>query len=231
MLNYDSLKSNIDIIYDKVGVSAEASGRGFQDITIIAATKMQDTESIKVINKLGIMTIGENRVQELLSKYDDKIDVKWHFIGQLQTNKVKYICDKVELIQSLDRLPLAEQINKEAIKRGIVANTLIEVNVANELSKGGIIISNINEFARQVNEYTNINVQGIMSVVPDTEDKDKLEYYFKTLKDSYDELGLIDGIDNKYLSMGMSNDYEQAIECGSNMVRLGRIIFGYGSRL
>jgi pyridoxal phosphate enzyme (YggS family) len=169
--------------------------------------------------------LGENRVQELVAKYDPRY--RWHLIGQLQTNKVKYIIDKVELIHSLDRIELAKEIEKQATKHGKVQSCLVEINLRGEASKGGIKPEDTLEFVRSLKDYKHIKIEGIMSVLPNVSTKE--------LDTLYDELDLIfdkvkkieqDNVEIKYLSAGMSGDYKVALNHKSNVLRLGRLIFG-----
>ncbi len=198
--------------------------------TVVAATKTVAPEIMnRIYSELGIEIVGENRVQELLSKYDEAAECKrWHFIGQLQTNKVKYIADKVELIQSCDRLSLAQEIERQCAKLSKRMSVFIEVNMAGEESKGGVSSSNLVEFATKVSAFEHIKVEGVMSVLPNLEDKAELRAYYKKLYNAYEELkrANIDNTDIKYLSAGMSGDWEIALESGANMIRLGSALFG-----
>lgn len=197
------------------------------DVTIVCATK---TVSPSVMNgiydQLGLGIVGENRVQELLSKYDEASDCKsWHFIGQLQTNKVKYIIDKVDLIQSLDRLSLAKEIQKQAERIGKVQEVLVEVNMAGEDTKGGATPEETVAFIEELEGFKNVKVRGVMSVLPNLEDKALLDGYYAKLYKLYEEVKRAkSGID--YLSAGMSGDWERAVGHGANMIRLGSILFG-----
>lgn len=198
--------------------------------TVVAATKMVEPSVMNMIkDELGIDIVGENKVQELLSKYDTATNCKrWHIIGQLQTNKVKYIADKVEMIQSLDRLNLAVEIEKQCAKLNKVMNVLVEVNMAGEESKGGQNPETTIDFIRSLTEFKHIKVQGLMSVLPNLEDKNELARYYKRLYNLFDQVKKenIDGVDIKYLSAGMSGDYQIALENGANMIRLGSCLFG-----
>ena len=197
---------------------------------VVAATKTVSPEIMNQIkSELGIDIVGENKVQELLSKYEQAQNCKrWHFIGQLQTNKVKYIADKVELIQSCDRLSLCEEIDKRCAKLSKTMSVFLEVNMAQEESKGGVLPQNLVEFCQNVSRFKNIKVEGVMSVLPNLEDKTLLRSYYKNLYSAFDELkrAKIDNTDIKYLSAGMSGDWEIALECGANMIRLGSSLFG-----
>ena len=198
-----------------------------RDITLIAASKTQTSETIDEFVKVAPeFILGENRVQELVSKYNP--NYTWHMIGQLQANKVKYIIDKVELIHSLDRVALADEIEKQATKHNKVMDCLIEINMGAEITKGGVAPSDVNAFIDSVRAYSHINVKGVMAVLPNMEDKVALGNMYKDLYNIYEEAKKLDGgnVDIKYLSAGMTNDYEIALDNGSNMIRLGRVLFG-----
>lgn len=189
---------------------------------IIAATKTRTAEEIKIAISSGfISSCGENRVQELLAKYEK--NVVWDFIGRLQTNKVKYIIDKVRIIHSLDRLELAVEIDKQANKISKVQDCLIEINAGKEESKGGIILEDLPEFLDTLGNYKHINIIGLMAVVP----KGLSEIMSRKIFDSiYTEFIKFSDTNFRCLSMGMSDDYLSAVKSGANMVRLGRAIFG-----
>lgn len=189
---------------------------------LVAATKTQPIESIREAMATGlVLAAGENRVQELTEKYVP--DFRWDFIGQLQTNKVKYIVGKVGLIHSVDRLPLAETIERECAKRGLNADILIEINSGREESKGGIFIEDAERFLGELDKFEHIRVRGLMAVAPAYLEEDDLRRTFDEVYETYRRLS---GGDFCYLSMGMSNDYLTAVRCGANLVRLGRAIFG-----
>ncbi len=197
------------------------------NITIVCATKTVPCEVMNdIYNQLGLGIVGENRVQELLSKYEDaNLCKSWHFIGQLQTNKVKYIIDKVDLIQSVDRLNLAVEIDKQAKKISKTQDILVEVNMADEVTKGGATPDEVFAFIDEIEKLDNIRVKGLMSVLPNLEDKALLGEYYKKLFNLYDEVKRCKtGIE--YLSAGMSGDWEIAVDNGANMIRLGSILFG-----
>lgn len=203
------------------------TNRRFEDITVIAATKMQNVDVLNEFKQNGLI-FGENRVQELIDKYPYIDGVNWHFIGQLQTNKVKYIIDKVELIHSVDRIELATEINKQANKIGKIQNVLLEVNIGGEESKGGVNSENIDKLIEQILLYKNVKICGLMTVMPlieiDFNPYEKMRKLYDDKKKTYKEA------DWKYLSMGMSADYIEAIKYGSNMIRLGRVLFGERNR-
>lgn len=221
---------NYKIIKDKVEKAAFKSKRKMEDISILAATKTVDVELINHAIQSGIKHIGENRVQEFLSKYDelDKNSVDCQFIGRLQTNKVKYIVDKVSCIQSVDSVKLAKEISRISTKENINMNILIEVNVGSEESKGGISYSQLYEFIDEVRQFNNIFIQGLMTIPPISDENSQLSAYFDKMYQYYVDIQgkKLDNVDMNYLSMGMSSDYELAIEHGANMVRIGSSLFG-----
>ena len=201
-----------------------------EDVKLIAVTKTYDSEYINEAVACGVTDIGENKVQEILNKYD-AVDssVRWHLIGHLQTNKVKQIIDKVSLIHSVDSMKLAKEIQKRAESKGIIVNILIQVNPAQEESKFGIGTDETEKLIREIlDNCPNIRVRGLMLIAPLETDPEKSRPYFRIVKEQYDELGKIDHKNLKfdYLSMGMSMDYKIAVAEGSNMVRIGSSIFG-----
>lgn len=191
------------------------------NITVVAATKGQTADTINMLPNNGINIAGENRVQEMLSKYDsiDK-SITFHMIGQLQTNKVKYIINKVSLIQSVDRLNLAQEIDKQAKKNNLVMPVLVELNLGGEENKGGVSVSGFDKLVDEINRLPNIQLQGIMTVMP----KNAHSGLYKQMYIIYNNLR-VSNSNIKYLSMGMSDDYQIALDNGSNMLRLGRAIF------
>jgi len=219
----DLLLKNIEDIRQKIGD---------KPVTLLAVTKTVPVERINIaITQGGIRHIGENRVQELLQKYDhlacrDQLHI--HLIGTLQTNKVKYIIDKVEMIQSVDSYKLIDEIQKQAAKINKVQDILIEVNVGAEDSKGGISPDELPNVLQYLQKCANIRWRGLMCIPPISDDRDQLLSYFSGLKkllvDNIDEK--LDNIDDYVLSMGMSGDYEIAMEAGSTMIRVGSSIFG-----
>lgn len=223
------IQDNIDAIRKRVAEAAERSGRKFEDIMIIAVTKTVDTDRIQQAVSCGMKELGENRVQELCDKYDI-IDhsCSWHLIGHLQTNKVKYIADKVKLIHSLDRLELAEEIQKRAEKLNRIIDVLLQVNIAEEESKFGMHKDKVMDFVQTIAKYPNIRVKGLMTIAPLAENPEDVRWVFREAKKLLIDIKAenIDNIAMDYLSMGMSGDFETAIEEGSNIVRIGTAIFG-----
>ena len=225
----DFVCGNIERVRERVSAAELRSGRKSGDVRIIAVTKTVEPERILKAIDCGITEIGENRVQELMEKYDI-IDrgCSWHLIGHLQTNKVKYIADKVSLIHSLDRMELAEEIQKRAGKAGRIMEALVQVNIAGEETKSGISPEQALDFVRTLSGFGNIRVKGLMTIAPIAENPGDVRWVFAGLRKLLIDIRKenIDNIDMECLSMGMSNDFETAIEEGSNMVRIGTAIFG-----
>ncbi|HOO22853.1 MAG TPA: YggS family pyridoxal phosphate-dependent enzyme [Clostridia bacterium] len=193
-----------------------------KDAELVAATKTRTIDEVRLAFNTGLISAaGENRAQELISKFDAAI--VWDFIGQLQTNKVKYIIDKARLIHSVDRLELAKVIDKEAKKINKIQDCLIEVNSGKEDTKGGIYLEDVERFLDEIAPFENIRIRGIMAVAPLYYTEDELR---RTFDEVYAKYTLFKGGCFNYLSMGMSNDYLVAVEAGANLVRLGRAIFG-----
>ena len=223
------MKEKLTEIKDKIEISAKKSGRAGEDVTLIAVSKTYPVEDINKAIELGLYDFGENKVQELTSKIELINDsVRWHQIGHLQTNKVKYIVGKTELIHSLDSMKLATEIDKQSKKNNCITNVLIEVNVAKEESKHGIMPSELIPFVQKVSKLENIRVKGLMTVAPFVIDPEENRPIFRKLYElSVDiQKQKFDNVSSKILSMGMSNDYTVAIEEGATMVRIGTAIFG-----
>ncbi len=226
MVNEDKVIENYKNAMSRLETALEESGRSIKDVLVIGASKTMPLERILFVrDNTDVKIFGENRVQELLEKYTP--DVRWHFIGQLQTNKVKYIVDKVELIHSVDRLSLLQEIDRQAKKHGKVQDILIEVNIGGEEKKGGVAPKEVIDFAKEVDKYPSVRLKGLMSVLPNVE-KDALDAFYLQLSKLYDTLKQtrLDNADIRYLSAGMSNDYDVAVKYGANIVRLGRALFG-----
>lgn len=219
------IEENVKKVFKNIEQACKKVGRCVDDVTVVCATKMQSAEDILKLNALGIKISGENKVQELLSKFDYVDNTTWHFIGRLQSNKVKYIIDKVELIHSVDKISLCREIDKQAKKHNKVMNVLLEVNIAKEESKAGFFENDVEDVLIEIKHLQNINVVGLMSILPYYSDVQANRSSYLEMSNLYNKLR-IDNPQFKYLSMGMSNDYEVAIECGSNMIRLGTCIFG-----
>lgn len=220
--NIISTKNNIDRI-------ARESGRKEGEVLLCAVTKTRSAEEINEALLGGITDIGENRVQEILEKYDFIGPCRWHLIGHLQTNKVKYIVDKVFMIHSVDSIRLAEEINRRCIKLGKTMNVLIQVNSAMEDSKFGIPPEEAENLISEIlKKCPKIMIKGLMVIAPFSDEPENVREFFRKGKKLYDNHAKIqhENLDFQFLSMGMSNDYQVAIEEGSNIVRIGTAIFG-----
>lgn len=224
------IHDNLDKLEKKIQDACDKCGRKREEVLLIGVTKTRTADEVNEAVAWGITDVGENKVQEIMDKYDHVPgDVKWHMIGHLQTNKVKYIIDKVALIHSVDKLKLAEEINKRASEHGLVADVLIEVNAAGEESKFGTDLDGARQLIADVREKCqNIRIKGLMTIAPATDDPEEVRPYFKELKALFNEYKDIKdaNMDFEHLSMGMSGDYEVAIEEGATMVRVGTAIFG-----
>ncbi|WP_234119999.1 YggS family pyridoxal phosphate-dependent enzyme [Clostridium hydrogenum] len=198
------------------------------DVKLIAVSKTKTVEDMKEAYDCGIRDFGENRVQEFLTKYDEfEKDVRWHLIGHLQVNKVKYIVGKVFLIHSLDSVKLLSELEKRYSNEKIFVDALIEINIGREESKSGILMENLDELLEECEKCTHVKIKGIMTVIP-IGDEESNRKYFSQMKVLFNKLKNenLKNIEMKYLSMGMSGDYKIAIEEGANVVRIGQGIFG-----
>lgn len=226
----ENIRENIESIRKRIADAAKRAGRDADEIKLIAVTKTVDVDKVEEAIAAGALDAGENKPQELARKYEvlgDKI--RWHQIGSLQTNKVKYIIDKVCMIHSLDREGLAEEIDKRASKIGRVIDCLVQVNISGEESKHGMFREEVEPFVRLVAEkYPNIKIKGLMTMAPFDAERDEIKKVFRDLKELSDEINNmnIGNVEMKELSMGMTNDFEIAVEEGATMVRVGTAIFG-----
>ncbi len=197
-----------------------------REVTLIAVTKTHPVEVINEAIDCGITDIGENKVQEVLAKYDAVKPVRWHLIGHLQTNKVRQIVDKVYMIHSVDSEHLAKEIDKRCAAIGKAMNILIQVNVAGEDTKSGVSPDEVPALAEALSKYPNLKLRGLMQIAPYADDPEEVRPYFKRLKEIFDELKPKYGPDFDTISMGMSNDYVIAAEEGATCVRVGTLLFG-----
>lgn len=228
-LNEKIIDENIEKVIGNIQKAAIKSGRNARDIKLITVTKTVDVDIMKYVFNKGLNNFGENRVQELSEKYNQfQETIKWHLIGHLQRNKVKDIIDKVELVHSVDSYRLMKEINTQALKLNKKMPILIQINVAEEESKYGIKIKEVEDFIKEAVFHENIIVKGLMTIAPFEENSNLVRPIFMELKEKYDRIKKIENknIEFQYLSMGMTNDYSVAIEEGSNMVRIGSGIFG-----
>ena len=235
-----TIKENLEIVRGRIASAAKRSGRDEKDITLVAVTKTRTPDEIVEAINCGITSIGENKVQEITDKYiqvakllegnDALLDIKWHMIGHLQRNKVKYIIDKVSIVESIDSLRLAEEVDRRAKSIGRIVEVLIQVNAAEEDSKFGITKDETIPLIEEIlDSCRNIKIMGLMSIAPAAEDSDDIRKFFRQVKDLYDKISSElndENIEMKYLSMGMTHDFEVAIEEGSNLIRIGTGIFG-----
>lgn len=227
---YKDIEYNLDVIRDRIAEAAVKSGRKPEDITLMAVTKTVQPMFINHAIEYGIDLIGENKVQEFLSKEEFlKLDnCKAHLIGHLQTNKVRQIVGKVDMIQSVDSIKLANEINKQSLKREFVTKCLVEVNIGAEENKTGLDKELLEETLYQISELNNIKVCGLMTVPPICDSEKELNGYFSKMYQMFVDIRdkKIDNISMDILSMGMSSDYENAILNGADLVRVGSAIFG-----
>lgn len=227
----DKLISNLNQVKENIKKAAAAADRDHKEVKLLTVSKNQDIEDIKILNEAGVEFFGENRVQELEEKNDkllsDKIEIDWHFIGHLQRNKVKYLMrmENCRMIESIDSLRLAKEVNKRAGKNGRKIPVLIEINVAGDENKFGITPAKAEDFFKKVIKLEHLKIEGLMTVLPYLDDSEKLRSYFKEMKKLFDQLSR-DVIQLKELSMGMTNDYQIAVEEGATIVRVGTAIFG-----
>ena len=225
----EDIKKNLDAVRAQINEAAEAAGETGEDVILVAVSKTRTPEEVNTAIDAGVTDIGENKVQEIMDKYDDIKPVRWHLIGHLQTNKVKYIIDKVDMIHSVDSIKLAKEIDKRAKAADKTMDILVQINPAEEESKFGVTIEGAGDLVREIlDTCDNLRIRGLMSVAPIVDDPWDVKPFFDGVKAKYDELTQIDDpkLDFKYLSMGMSHDFPVAIASGANMVRVGSAIFG-----
>lgn len=227
-LSAEEFDLNYQGVLKRLKGAAEKSGRDISEITLLAATKTVDADTINYAIEKGITHIGENRVQELLSKHGLLKPAHSHFIGHLQTNKVKDIIDKVEMIESVDSIRLANEISKQAQKRGIIMDVLLEINIGGEESKSGFAPEDAEKAVGEVAKSDGIRVKGLMAIPPATDLPEESRKYFREMYKLFIDIRgkNIDNSSMSVLSMGMSNDFDIAVEEGANLVRVGTSLFG-----
>lgn len=222
------IKDNVKRVLDNIAETAVKSGRNPQDVTLVAVTKTVTAAESREVMDAGVLTLGENRVQSLLEKYEIlKDEPCWHLIGHLQTNKVKYIADKVSLIHSVESLKLAEEISRKFKEAGRCAEILMQVNVSGEESKFGITPATAFSLAEEISQLENVRLKGLMTMAPLTATPDECRKYFYELKKLSCDIAdkKIPNVEMKHLSMGMSGDYCEAIMEGATIVRVGSALF------
>ena len=223
------IQENIKLVEENIKKACEKVGRDVNEVTLIAISKTKPYTAIEEALPTGVKDYGENKVQELCDKYEIlPKDIKWHMIGHLQRNKVKYLVGKASLIHSVDSIRLAEQIEKEYAKADEIANILIEVNMAQEESKFGITSEETEQLVREIAKFPHIRIKGLMTIAPYTDNPESNRVYFRNMKKlSVDiENKNIDNVSMSVLSMGMTGDYQVAVEEGATLVRVGTGIFG-----
>lgn len=223
------LVNNYNHVLNQVNAACEKVNRNKDEVTLIAVSKTKPSSDIQKLYDYGVRDFGENKVQELTSKYEElPKDIRWHLIGHLQTNKVKYIVDKVYMIHSVDSVKLAREIEKEAAKKNVNVNILVQVNVANEDTKFGLDNSEVIKIVEEIATLPHLRIKGLMTIAPFVDDGEENRKYFNELKELSVDIKAknIDNVCMEMLSMGMSGDFETAIEEGATHVRVGTSIFG-----
>ncbi|WP_434311165.1 YggS family pyridoxal phosphate-dependent enzyme [Hominifimenecus sp. rT4P-3] len=214
----------------RVAAACERCGRRREAVTLIAVSKTKPVDMIRELIEIGVKDFGENKPQELKSKTEEIVEpLHWHLIGNLQTNKVKYVVGRACLIHSVSSLHLAEAIQKEAEKKALTCQILVEVNIAGEETKSGIAKEDAAQLIRQMAEFPNLKICGLMAIAPPVEDPEENRVHFRAMRKLKEEIAALDipGVSMEELSMGMTGDFEVAIEEGATMVRVGTAIFGH----
>lgn len=222
-----NIKENLTAVKERIAAAAISCGRKPEDIKLVAVTKTYPPEAMNEAIRLGVTDVGENKPQEVRDKFEHVSPVKWHLIGHLQTNKVKYIIDRCSMIHSVDSARLMDEIERLAVLHNRDIDILIQVNISGEESKSGIAPTELDGLLRHAAELTKVHVKGLMTIAPKSEAKDT-EPHFRNMKKLFDETAAKEykNVSMEELSMGMSGDFESAIKCGSTIVRIGSAIFG-----
>ena len=227
------IKENLEEVREKIRQACQRSGRREEDVTLISVSKTKPVEMLKEAYEAGSRDFGENRVQEIMEKYGQMPeDVRWHMIGHLQKNKVRQVIDKAVLIHSVDTVELAEQIEKDAAKRDLTVDILLEVNVAEEESKFGFRTEEVEAAVMKIKEFPHVHIKGLMTIAPFVSNSEDNREVFKKLYQLYVDIRSknIDNVNMSVLSMGMTGDYEVAVEEGATMIRVGTGICGARTR-
>ncbi|MBI9011684.1 MAG: YggS family pyridoxal phosphate-dependent enzyme [Clostridiales bacterium] len=225
----DYLKENLNDIEIRIKSACEKAGRSREEVQLIAVSKTVEADVMNASIDAGVTDLGESKVQEIRRKYDDVKDAKWHLIGHLQTNKVKYIIDKVDLIHSVDSLKLAEAISKKAVAHDKNMSILLQVDMAKEASKFGMASEDVTSLIENILMLPNLIIEGLMFIAPYVTDPEEVRIYFKNMKKLFDEIQekmSHERLKMKHLSMGMTNDFEIAIEEGATLLRVGTGVYG-----
>lgn len=223
-----SIAQNLRAVEERIANAATKSGREPSEIVLVAVTKTHTPDMMNEAIAAGATDIGENKPQEVRDKFADVLPARWHLIGHLQTNKVKYVIDKCCMIHSVDSIRLMDEIERQAVLKDVNMDILIQVNIANEETKSGIDASELDDLLNHAAQLERVKVKGLMTIIPKSDSRDEDAKHFKNMKALFDETAAktFKNVTMEYLSMGMSGDFETAIECGSNMVRVGSAIFG-----
>jgi len=225
-----TVKENLEKINIKIKKIALRVNKNPDDIKLVAVTKTATIEQVKEVISAGVKMIGENKVQEAQKKYQFFANnIEWHLVGHLQTNKVKFAVEMFDLIHSVDSIKLAKEIDKRSVQFRKITDILIEVNVSGEKTKYGIKPEEIEYFLKEINEFSGIRIRGLMTIAPIVISKEEVRPYFSKLRELSEKINSISikNVRMDYLSMGMTDDFEIALEEGANMIRIGRGIFGY----
>ncbi len=223
------LKENLTAVEERIKEACIRSGRSVDEVKLIAVSKTKPVPMLQEVYDAGMRDFGENKPQEIRDKYPQlPEDIRWHMIGNLQKNKIKYVIERACMIHSVDSVSLAEAVSQEAAKRGKIMPVLVEVNIAGELTKGGLMPEDTEAFIREISVFPNIRIEGLMTVAPFTDDAEENRKHFQVLRKLLVDINgkNIDNVTMHELSMGMTGDYEVAIEEGATMVRVGTGIFG-----
>ncbi len=235
MLDKQQIAANLDAVQKRIAAACEKCGRDPSEVTLVAVTKTHPVEMLNAAVEAGVTDVGENKPQEIRDKFPDALPVKWHQIGHLQTNKIKYIIDKVTLIHSVDSEHLMDEIDRHAAKIGRTVDILVQVNISGEVSKSGINPENVEEILRHASTLTNTKVVGLMTIAQKKDENIDIMHQFEKMHKIFidNRAKKYDNVSMDILSMGMSGDFEEAIAAGSTMVRVGSAIFGerdYGAK-
>lgn len=220
---------NYTKIRERIDEACKLSGRDPKSVTLIAVSKTKPVSMIRELMEIGVEDFGENHAQELVAKTEEITEpLRWHFIGNLQTNKVKYVVGRASLIHSVNSLRLAEAISKESVKKGLVSDILIEVNIADEATKEGIAGDEAVSLVESASRLPGLHIIGLMAIAPPVDDPEENRPYFRSLRELAEKIGALglEGVEMKELSMGMTNDFTCAVEEGATFVRVGTAIFG-----
>ena len=232
-----SIQENLNRIRGQIDAATARSQKSGSEISLVAVSKYSTAEDVLEAARLGQTVFAENRVQQLMEKWSRLEELRgqgveipkltWHLIGHLQTNKVKYIVGKVDLIHSVDSIHLAEEIERQSARKGVVSQILLEVNVSGEESKSGIALEEIDNFCKEMERFSNVQLKGLMTMAPKGAEEAELRRIFSTLYEKFVDKKhqMMHNVDMTYLSMGMSADFEVAIEEGANMIRVGHGVF------